>query len=295
MLTFITTLRHPQNCSDYGRVEELLGQSLASMCRQSGEFTVIVVGNQRPSFDLGRHVRFVPVSFAPPSTIHGPMTGRQAVLRDKGTKLAVGLIAGQHSGMTHFMPVDADDLVSRRLAAFVAQNAEAPGWYVGSGYSYSPRRHLVGGVRRFDHLCGTSLILRTDFLPVPPGLPATASQAEVFEAFGSFAVLELLGSHQSMRGYCASLGRPLQPLPFPGAVYVVETGENHSGNGLRTLFPRPVSRRMHADFGLPRSSGVATWMRAGSVIAATTVQRAASRLAPLIRRSSPSGQERSRL
>ena len=44
MLAFITTLRHPQNSADYGRVESLLQDTLSSLTRQSSEeYTVIIV------------------------------------------------------------------------------------------------------------------------------------------------------------------------------------------------------------------------------------------------------------
>ncbi len=65
MLAFITSLRHPQNSSDYTRVERLLKGTLASVTAQTDPgFVVIVVGNERPAFDLPRRTVFVQAEFA---------------------------------------------------------------------------------------------------------------------------------------------------------------------------------------------------------------------------------------
>ena len=98
MLAFITSLRHPRNSDDYGRVEALLAQTLASVSRQTAPYRVWVVGNRRPR-DLPAGVTWVPVDFDAPSTLDTPRTGVAAVLRDKGTKLATGLLAASRRAL----------------------------------------------------------------------------------------------------------------------------------------------------------------------------------------------------
>ena len=69
MLAFITTLRHPHNSADYGHVEALLQDTLASLTQQtSDDYVVIIVGIRRPAFPLPERVVFVEVDFPPPST-----------------------------------------------------------------------------------------------------------------------------------------------------------------------------------------------------------------------------------
>jgi hypothetical protein len=64
VLAFVTSLRHPDNASDYGRVEELLRRTLRSIAQQtSDDYIVIVVGNRAPSFALPPRARFVYVDF----------------------------------------------------------------------------------------------------------------------------------------------------------------------------------------------------------------------------------------
>src|SRR6516165_479123 len=87
MLAFITTLRHPQNAADYGRVEALLQDTLASLTQQSSDdYVVIIVGVRRPAFPLPERVVFVGVDFPPPSNFKGPRTGPASVIWDKAPR-----------------------------------------------------------------------------------------------------------------------------------------------------------------------------------------------------------------
>ncbi|WP_341359327.1 hypothetical protein V5H98_16575 [Georgenia sp. M64] len=250
LLAFITSLRHPENSANYGRVEALLQASLGSMAGQSVQDRVaVIVGNREPSFTLPAGARFVRVDFPPPSAVKGPQTGREAVLLDKGTKLAVALLTAREHGPTHVMAVDADDFVSRKIAAHVARNPGVAGWYVTSGWRYSAERASVRPQPEFYRHCGTSHIVRTDLFRAPDLDPLRVTQAEIAEAFGS-RLHHLLASHVTVVEYLAAHGSPLRPLPFPGALYAVGTGENHSGISMGGL-GRPVGARMSAEFAVP--------------------------------------------
>jgi hypothetical protein len=217
VLTFVTTVRHPKNSRDYSRVEGLLKDTVASMCGQTrGDFSVVVVGNQRPSFDLPPQARFVGVDFPPPSDLPGPQTGREPVLADKGTKLAVGLLAARELAPTHVMAVDADDFVSNRLAGLVADHPGANGWFVADGYKISLTSGLIRPVDGdFNFRCGTSHVVRFDLLDVPD-LPVDATQEQIWGSFGRFMVRDLLGSHHAIAKHLEEHGTPLAPLPSAG-------------------------------------------------------------------------------
>lgn len=169
------------------------------------------------------------------------MTGRDAVMRDKGTKLAVALSAVRHG---HVMFVDADDYVSVDMTGFVARNPSSPGWYVSDGLVYNHLDSRTSGSSRFNEICGTSLIVKRDLLSQPVIRP-TPTQEEVLDAFDESVVLRHLGSHRHL---AADLGLP--PLPFPGAMYSVSTGENHSGVTARRP-GIPLTLAQSRLFGLP--------------------------------------------
>jgi hypothetical protein len=251
MLTFITTLRNPLNSANYDRVESLLQDTLASLTQQTcDDYVVIIVGNRRPSFALPERVVFVEVDFPPPSGHKGPRTGPAAVIWDKGTKIAIGLIAARAFAPEYVMAVDADDFVHRELAAFVGARPGRPGWFVKRGWMYSSTRNAYRLHRRFYRACGTSFIIPFDAYEVPLDLTVAATQPEIAEAFGE--KLEHVLEHGWAFDWWRDHGRVLEPLPFPGAVYRLENGENHSGYEL--LGPAwPYRSHLRRDFAI-RSS-----------------------------------------
>ncbi len=124
-----------------------------------------------------------------------------------------------HAGpMQHVMIVDDDDFVSNKLAGFVAQNASANGWYVRDGYVWAERSAYLYRNSDFSNLCGSSHIIRADLYD----LPATLEQAR------DDYIRAMLGSHIFIEGHLRSSGKPLQALPFVGAVYRVAHAESHS-------------------------------------------------------------------
>jgi hypothetical protein len=147
---------------------------------------------------------------------------------DKGAKLAVGLVHAKRFHPTHVMFVDADDFVSRRLAAHVAANPAAPGWYVDEGLFYSKQFKIAEPLEKFWSLCGTSHILRADLLPVDLDVVAAVSPPAVANVLGQFYVERVLGCHLDFQPHVAKMGLELSPLPFNGAVWQADTGENSS-------------------------------------------------------------------
>lgn len=249
MLAFVTSLRHPHNSANYDRVGDLLLDSLASVRRQDcPDFTVWVVGNQRPA-QLPSAVEWVQVDFDPPSDVAGPITGVDAVLRDKGSKLVVGYLAARMSGPDHVMFFDADDLVSRRLASLSAMRPEADGWRITRGWRWASDRRSIRAQPDFHHHCGTACIVHVRHYTMADGLTPASTQDEIAGALGD-QLPRRFGSHLHVSDDLAAEGHPLEEVQFPGALYRVATGENHSGVSLGGL-GRPVPGSVAEEFGIP--------------------------------------------
>lgn len=249
VLAFITSLRHPRNSADYAGVERLLADSLGSVLRQeNADFSVWVVGNRRPQ-GLPDGVNWVEVEFPPPSERRGPQTGVEAVLLDKGTKLAVGLIAASAERPDHVMLFDADDMVSKRLAGLSAADPASDGWRVVDGWRWSSERRAIRPQTDFHRHCGTAFVVRRELYDVPSGLGTDATQDELLHAFGE-RLSRHIGSHRHLSDDLAAAGHPLRPVGFPAALYRVGTGENHSGVSLGG-FGRPIGRSVASEFGVP--------------------------------------------
>jgi hypothetical protein len=147
------------------------------------------------------------------------------------------------------MSVDADDVVHKDLAAFAAAHPETNGWMIRRGYSYSEGSRWVEWHNDFHLRCGTSHIIRLAPEELPEDLTGPAE--------GCFV---LRRGHHLMAAYLAEIGRPLDVVPFPGAIYVKMTGENWTGLhsrkiGLRAtvskiLRTRPVTSAIRENFNL---------------------------------------------
>jgi hypothetical protein len=293
MLAFVTSLRHPQNSSDYRRVEDLLELTLASVTAQtSDDYAVVVVGNKAPSFALPPKVHFVEVDFPPPAPPTGARTAREPFVWDKGTKIGIGLAAARAFDPDYVMIFDADDFVHRDLAAYVNDRPGRSGWVVEDGYVYSRSRAVFRRQPRFNRTCGTSFVIPYDAYGVSPALEVTAGQVEVAAVFGEW-LPAVLGAHRDAVAWFADHGRALEPLPFRAAVYHVDTGENHSGKCLEGL-AIPVTSTFAAEFGVPpvRWSAAAVWAGLGPrrvletavALAGQAARRAVSVLRRLVRR-----------
>lgn len=254
MIAFVTSMRHPANADDYAYNEELLQASLASISRQtSQDYIVIVVGNQEPKFPLPERVRFVRVDFAPPARVNGPHADRSGFVRDKGSKIGVGLIAARDHNPDWVMIFDADDFVHRGITAFVHENPLSDGWVIEDGLMYSRARDGYRRQRKFNMTCGTSYIIPFSVYDVPVALDVNATQDEVVSGFGEI-LPNIMGAHRNAVQWHAARGRELRTLPFEGAVYLVDTGENHSGKALGGVI-RPWTPRILETYGIARRGG----------------------------------------
>ncbi|MDX1383889.1 MAG: hypothetical protein R3190_09625 [Thermoanaerobaculia bacterium] len=255
MLAFVTALPHPHNVRSYPRVGELLGRSLAGLERQTCDaFTIRIAGNGPAPIELPPSARWVDVDLEPAYPRPGPVPPEHLstrVMRDKGLKLASGILAARDAAPSHYMLFDYDDLLSRRLAEHCRRHPDERGWYADRGYVYWEGSGRITAVRDFSEVCGSSFVLRRDLLSMPPALAAGSPPAEIAEAVGERFLVELLARHVTTRAYLRETGVELAPLPFPAAVWMRGTGENASRYaGYPSLLGTPVSDEIRDDFGL---------------------------------------------
>lgn len=222
LLTFIVPVRHQDNARDWPALKANLAQTAASIAGQTHpDWRALVVANEGadlPALPAGFDV--VRVDF-PPNVLHEMGEADieavyEAFRADKGRRVLAGMLAARPSRF--FMIVDDDDFVSARIAGHVAENPDANGWTIERGYIWDDGGRLLLGYDGFDHLCGTSLIVRADLY----GLPAR------FEDVSLDWIKSMLGSHMRIADILAGRGTPLLALPFRGAVYRVAHGGSHS-------------------------------------------------------------------
>jgi hypothetical protein len=218
MLVFLCALQSRAASKNWDRVAVLCDRTIASLCAQAGgPFKVVLICNDVPLLTThSPHLEILRHDFPLPE----PTT--RSRMEDKFRKLGFGAYAMRQLAPAHFMTVDADDCVSNRLAPFVEQNEGANGWYVEHGYLHEQGAQVLFKTASFHTKCGTSSIVRCTADDLPRAAMRTPSDnAIVFQG------------HTIMKAHMEKIGRPLAPLPFPGVIYEVGTGENDSGTSMR--------------------------------------------------------------
>ena len=245
MLIFVVALQSPKSSKNWSRVSALWERSLRSICAQScPDFRVFLVCNERPSIAFTHPaVTIIEEDFPLPE----PTTLSR--MRDKWLKLKRGLIAARDFAPAHVMIMDADDCVSRKLAALAAKWPKARGWSFRKGYLHDEGSPWLFLLRNFDYVCGTSAMVRLE----PADFPRLLD-----ESIDPYFILR--HGHGVIDDYFRERGTPLARLPFIGAIYVTDTGENDSGMAYRKwrgkkmllkrlLYGRLLTRRIRAEFG----------------------------------------------
>lgn len=247
MLVFIIPLQSPTSSKKWEHVSLLCCRCLASVLSQSsGDFRAILVCNE-PPIGLQADSRLTVLQYDFPL----PGADTKERMGDKWLKVRYGLITARQMAPCHVMVVDADDLVSNRLASIVSADPFSPGWIFECGLLHDEGSKLVFYRKRgFHYLCGTSSIIRLE----PNEFPSTEKESDN-------QCIVLRSGHTGIAEAMAKKGTPLKPLSLPGSVYILNTGENDSKFSLKAwrskktmlqkvLYYRFLTSRIRNEFGL---------------------------------------------
>jgi hypothetical protein len=254
MLVFIIPLKSPKVASSWETVCKLFNRTVRSVCNQtSSNFQVIVVCNEKPKIDFTHpNLTYIERDF--------PIPGADYPSKefDRTRKMVAGITHVQQlKNVSHIMAVDADDLISSHLAAFVEKNFNHLGWAISQGYFYQEGSQFIKVMRKgFDRYCGTSTIIKKDFYQ----LPNSSDSEESANYFYKYC------RHREITETLEAKGIKLTPLPLKGAIYITATGENiyHGAETTKhsvslksrllrlkaTLDNRPLTPGLRKEFGL---------------------------------------------
>jgi hypothetical protein len=211
VLVFIIPIKSPKVATSWSTLCKLFERSLRSVCNQtSPEFRVLVVCNEKPEIPFHHpHVNYLEVDFPV------PVMDYSAKMDDRAKKVVAGLLAVRELQPNHVMLVDADDCISKHIAAFVAKHPQSNGWFVDKGYEYIDGSSRISIRRKnFYRMCGTCNIFNYQLLTLPEQL-LPYEQIAGYDRF--------LTGHPLAKGDLAERGTPMQPLPFAGAIYIRDT------------------------------------------------------------------------
>lgn len=254
MFVFVIAIRHPDNMASVAKNDAILERTILSILHQtSSNYKIVVVCNKEPDISVSsEYVEFAIVNFSPPGQGTASTLSMGAHYVDKGSKYCVGLIAAKKHSPEYIMFLDYDDFVSRHIVEYTEQHNTCDGWVIDKGFMLGESDMTYKQVDLFHHNCGTSNIVASKLLPVPPGVTVFSTQDQLFDAFGRHFVRHLLAGHRWKKELYGMRRMVIQNLPFRGAIYLTGTGENHSGvGGLRV--GKCVDKKLQEEFGLPQN------------------------------------------
>lgn len=219
MFYFLIPLLSKQVAKDWDKVSELFNRTLWSCYNQtSPNFHIVVVCHEIPKL---RHKFDDRVEFISLTEDVAPIPrNHEEKMLDKGIKTHVGAMKIREYGAGFTMMVDGDDLVSNRIVEYVEKHSSENGFYVKKGYCYFPDNDYFETMHKFSS--GSACIVKY----TPDDLPS--EMQEVVTANEDSNPWIIRKRHGGIVPACEEQGRPLKPLPFKAAVYVLGTGENHS-------------------------------------------------------------------
>jgi hypothetical protein len=215
MIVFLIPLKSKQVSQDWKHVSTLFERCVRSIVNQTSEnFRVVIVCHERPEIQITHpSIHYVEVDFPPPKLDSEYAISFGLMEKDKNQKMWLGLNYADRLNPSHVMFVDADDCVSCRIADFVSHNPDNDGWFIDSGYVYKDGSDRIFYKKKNFHLMnGTSAIIKYALVKN--------------ESMNSIDVDWSTSFHQHVVNVMEQKKNPLLPLPFPGAVYIVENGEN---------------------------------------------------------------------
>lgn len=243
MLVFIIPLKSAKVSNSWERVTQLFERCIKSVCNQtSPNFRVIVVCHEKPKIEFTHpHITYITVDFSPPNETNPVAKGDT----DKGRKILKGLVYARQFSPTHTMTVDADDCVSKNLAKYIQQHPDSNGWFINKGYKYQEGSNYIYIKRsNFYKMCGSCNIIRYDLNYLP-------ETAEYNRGYGYYRYYI---DHAKVRDILNNKAKAIKSLPFPGAVYILDTGENLFDNSKRLKFSifnrKLLNQSVKDEFGL---------------------------------------------
>lgn len=216
MIYFGIPLRSKQTANNWDKVSLFFNRTLWSVYNQTDpNFRIIVACHEIPSLvhNFDERVEFIQVDAPIPHT-------KDEMMLDKGHKVhTIGMKIREYGGGFTMM-VDADDLQSNRIAAYVNTHEEANGFLSHNGYYWHVGTDYLKKGHKFPN--GSSTIVKYSVEDLPSQYYGTMVPSQNTNPH------ILRKRHGDIPRICAEMGRPLEPLPFIASIYVRETGDNHS-------------------------------------------------------------------
>jgi hypothetical protein len=169
MLVFCIPLRSKEVSKDWNKVSLLFNRTLESIYNQTNEnFKVFVACHQIPTLNktYDDRVQFIVVDTKIPVTYMDMMWDKDTKIYTCQNAARKYLIEQKLKG-AYFMNVDSDDLVSCKIADFVANKATKQVYTSRYGFIYFEGRTYMKKARRLERTCGSCFVIYLEIAQLP--------------------------------------------------------------------------------------------------------------------------------
>ena len=261
MVTFITCVKHYENCHSYNDTWNLLENTLVSVCGQLDDrFEVIVVSNKTlnefPDNPKIKNVKFIEVDWPPPSSPNSwqidtqvtQSVGMHQIRLDRGTKYILAL--NEVDDDNYVMFVDADDFIHRDLVRTI-HNSDKDFLRINRGFKMGVANSFQH-IDNFEKECGTCNITKASILKEQinfKNIDLTSSQNTIIRSTQKFYLIKLMGSHSFSWRYFKRKGYKGGDIGFRAAIYNCSHNEQHSGKA-NLKYSQKMSKCMKTHFNI---------------------------------------------
>jgi len=221
MFYFLIPLRSKESSKDWNIISKLFNNTITSVCNQiDPDFKIIIAYHDLPEIDnvCKKHLELIKVPYPSPENYDQQML-------DKYYKKRFMMERVRAYGGGYVMFMDADDLISNRITEYINKDDNRQGYYINKGYEYNLDTSTLKIAPKFHKLCGSSYIIyyRKDELPHKAEFLGYSFKNDDREKKYLFDY-----SHNIWNSLACKQSKYLKPIPFKGAIYVINTGDNHS-------------------------------------------------------------------
>ncbi|MGD1871899.1 MAG: glycosyltransferase family A protein [Mastigocoleus sp.] len=223
MFVFVVPVMSSKVANSWEKVSQLFERCIRSICQQtSNNFRVIVVCHDKPLIKFTHpNVVYIKVNLKIPKST-------QEKRLDKGHKVLKGLRFAAKFNPDYTMNVDADDCISKHLVKFIEDRPKCNGWIIKKGHFYKEGARWSYLCRNFDNICGTCNIINYQLYDLSNNL----------ENQQDYIISEFYGDHKLIKRKMLSKGIKFHDLPFFGAIYTLDNGENFYNPSFSKFVPK---------------------------------------------------------
>ena len=252
MIIFAIPLRSEESSKNWDVVLSHFHRTVRSIFNQTNpNFKCIVACNKKPEMDqvYDERLEFIELPYMP---VPGSWV---EMARDKFWKLTMITVRVREileqqenpDNGIYVMPVDADDLFSRRIAEYCHRHPNEHGFVSGYGYVWNAgHRHfrLHKGLHTYCGSCNIIKMYRDDLPESCPAAQELCHDQETAKWLNERYPIRF--DHHIIVDHYRENGRPFSKLPFPSTVYALGTGDNISAIH-QELYERkaPSKKRFH--------------------------------------------------